>query len=93
MSLTYLGGAVFCSTKLLLSSPSLSPSGPSDRRSQYVQRHPEKLGCLQTARGGPGLSAAPAALAVVLRPAAALLAGRLVASPLNSKRTDKHTFV
>lgn len=82
-------------TELILPCLCVAPSGPSDRRSKYVQRHPEKLGCLQTARG-PGLSAAPAALAVVLQPAGALLAGRLVASLLHSSKlqwTDKHTFV
>lgn len=70
-------------------------SGPPDRRSEYIQRHPEELGCVQAARG-PGLSAAPVAVAVVLRPARPLLGERLVASPLHSnkpQRTDKHTFV
>lgn len=67
--------------------PPLPPaSGPSDRRSEHIQRHPEKLSWLQTSRG-PGLSAAPAALAVVLQPAGALLAGRLVASLLHSNKT------
>lgn len=53
------------------------PLGPPDRRPRDVQRHPEGLGRLP-ATGGPGLTAAPAALAVVLQPL--LLTGRLVAS-------------
>lgn len=81
----------------LTSLMSLSLSGPSDRRSQHVQRHPEELGGLQTARR-PGLSAAPTAGAVVLQPASCSLhAGRLVASLLLHSKwlrwTDKHTFV
>lgn len=54
-----------------------APLGPPDRRPRDVQRHPEGLGRLPAA-GGPGLTAAPAALAVVLQPL--LLTGRLVAS-------------
>lgn len=69
------------------------PSGPSDRCSRNIQRHPERLSRLQAARG-PGLAAAPAAVAVVLRPL--LLAGRLVASPLPQPASDNgldETFV
>lgn len=74
---------------------SVSLSGPSASRPKYVQRHPEELGCLQTAIR-PCLSAASTVLAVVLQPAGALHARRLVASSLRSnklQRTDKHTFV
>lgn len=61
---------------------SLCLPGPSDRQSKLVQRYSEKLGCLQMVHG-PDLSAAPAAMVLVLQHTR-----RLVASLLHSIKRE-----
>lgn len=71
----------FWKSKPRPSSLPIDLSGPSDWQSKHVQRHPEKLSCLQMACK-PNLSAAPAAVAVVLQPVVT-----------SYKGLDNHTFV
>lgn len=81
-------------SSVILNQPSVSSTGPSDRQPEHVRR--QELGHRLQAARRPDLPAAPAALAVVLRPAGALLARLLVASRPHGRklpRTDERTFV